>query len=550
MSLFNSDTANNSIDLKPLSYYTILDDIQRYKQSGGASSDAFNFFDSPAHKYYKIFFYFGSKSEVNPFNINDNNFELSGLLAPTWNYENEFLDNIQPKSIKGNVNVKGYNNITTDGKKWYTSENSILNNIVDNNVSKYYWFNSAYAYLKLNGEDVYAERLKNFIELLSNININSPWYFSSVTGINEALTRKTISEGKPEFSERRKISISCLPDAFDNRISNLLDLYRSCVWDWKNKREVIPANLRKFDMAIYIFEAPDQSWHKTDQTRLEELGSSWASALETSLESAGFDSFAEKLRDESNNYVTINTDKLMHNKKDDIKTFAPSFKLIEFHDCEFDYNNASTAWATLDNKTGVTPNFNIDITFGDCYELTYNEFLMEEFGDVMKNSSEAWKTAQTELLSNRLSESSYTDKIIDGALGRINNAALSIVKRLAFGNLFGFSLTNLATNISSAIQNPMVAYDIAKDFIIDKINDSKQTNGTVGSNLRDSNKIDNKPTNTNIVLSSNIFEDNLKQTDSNSQSTNKSSLNGVSLFEAYTKSKAKSATNSNKLGNL
>lgn len=524
MSIFNNDTPNNSIDLKPLSYHTILNDIQRYKQSGGANSDAFNFFDSPSHKYYKIFFYFGSKSEVNPFNINDNNFELSGLLAPTWNYENEFLDNIQPKSIKGNINIKGYNNITINGKSSQTIESNYSNNITNNDVSKYYWFNSAYAYLKLNGEDAYAERLKNFIELLSNININSPWYFSSVTGIGEALTRKTISEGKPEFSERKKISISCLPDAFDNRISNLLDLYRSCVWDWKNKREVIPANLRKFDMAIYIFEAPDQSWHKTDQTTLQELGSSWVSALETSLDSAGFDSFAKKLRDESNNYVTINTDKLMHNNKDDIKTFTPSFKLIEFHDCEFDYNSASTAWGTLDNKIGVTPNFTIDITFGDCYELTYNEFLMEEFGDVMKISSEAWKASQTNLLSNRLSESSFTDKLTDGALSRINNAALSTVKQMAFGNLFDLSLTNLASNINNAIQNPMVAYDITKNYVID-----------------------NKTTKTNNVLNSNIFEDNLKQTNSNSS---KSSIIGESLFEAYTKSKVKSTTKINKIGNL
>jgi hypothetical protein len=74
--------------------------------------------------------------------------------------------------------------------------------------------------------------------------------------LDTALERKIITETDFKLEDRKSIVIKCLPDAYDNRIGTLLDLYRSICYSYTNKKEIVPANLRKFDMGIYIFNTP------------------------------------------------------------------------------------------------------------------------------------------------------------------------------------------------------------------------------------------------------------------------------------------------------
>ena len=114
-----------------------------------------------------------------------------------------------------------------------------------------------------------AELLVEFVNLLSNINSESPWYFDEISGLEAALERKSLTERDFKFEEQRqKISIKCKPDSFDDRIATLLDLYRSITYSWALKREVIPSNLRKFDMGIYIFSDPIIPIHNSPEKRL------------------------------------------------------------------------------------------------------------------------------------------------------------------------------------------------------------------------------------------------------------------------------------------
>lgn len=266
-----------------LPYHMLLDDIKNFKQSGTShgGDENFNAFDTPSNKYFKIMFYFGSDSE-----FNDNTQATgSGLLAPTWEEYNSGGDD------------------------------------------KFYNYNSAWAYLKLNDENERAEKLEQFVTLLSDISSKSPWYFSSVGGLGDALDRKVAESGKLEM-ETKKLNITCLPDAYDGRIGTLLELYRDVTWSWVHKKEIIPANLRKFDMAIYIFEMPD---HK------------------------------------------------VYGKDD----YTPSYKMIEFHDCEFNFNSIKSAWSEINNVDGIQPKYTIDISYGDCYEISYNNIMMRTIGDVI-----------------------------------------------------------------------------------------------------------------------------------------------------------------------
>jgi hypothetical protein len=279
-----------------LSYSNILNDIKNFRKSGttyGTIGDDFNKFDTPTHKYFKILFYFGSTSEFYDTDAS------SGLLAPTW-------------------------------------EDFVTSNGTSTGKNDYYNYNSAWAFLKMNNEEERAEKLQKFITLLSDISTYSPWYFNTIEGISEAFDRKVAETGKLDLNESKKLTIGCVTDAFDNRISTLLDLYRDVTWSWIQKKEIIPANLRKFDMAVYIFETPSHKWHKNSDI----IGS-------------------------------------------DNSSFTVSYKMLEFHDCEFGYNSIKSGFGELNNAEGFAPKFKIEISYGDCYEISYNDIMMRTIGDVI-----------------------------------------------------------------------------------------------------------------------------------------------------------------------
>lgn len=360
-----------------LSYYNILEDIKRYKRSGtayGTAGDDFNKFDTPSHKYFKILFYFGSTPE---FYATESG---SGLLAPTW-----------------------LNNINSD----------------------YYNYNSAWAFLKMNNEEERAEKLEHFITLLSNINTYSPWYFQTVGGITEALERKVAEDGKLDLSEPKKLSIGCLGDAFDNRITTLLELYRDITWSWPMKREVLPSNLRKFDMAIYIFETPTNYMHN----EADVLGS-------------------------DNGYKI-------------------SYKMIEFHDCEFNYNSLKSGWGELSNAEGFNPKYTIDISYNDCYEISYNDIMMRKIGDViltdlLNSSSDSDYISHSQkddtnnsiLFDYRSNRNSFGDGFLMTAAkqvaGHFTKDIKSLFTKAILGNLHTFSLTQLGTQLSEAAKGNLI----------------------------------------------------------------------------------------------
>lgn len=327
-----------------LSYTNILNDRKNYLKSGTHFGDNFNVLDTPSQKYFKILFYFGSKPEF--YSPSDH----SGLLAPTWEIYNR----------KNEIEARANDSSLSAEER--TQMRELANAL---STMQYYNFNSAWSFLKLNGENERAEKLEHFVTLLSDISSKSPWYFSSISGVQEALERKFTEDGKLDMTERKKITISCLPDSFDNRIGTLLELYRDTTWSWTHKKEIIPANLRKFDMAIYIFETPEYNWH--------------------------------------NNSLMDTNDKSM---------FNVGYKMIEFHDCEFNYNSVKSAWTTLDNQTGVQPTYQIDINYNDCYEVSYNDVMMRTIGDVILIDLVNDSLNDNDYISNaQVDEKSFVDEL-------------------------------------------------------------------------------------------------------------------------------------------
>lgn len=207
--------------------------------------------------------------------------------------------------------------------------------------------NSAARYIALNSskdmqskERVYA--LEKFANLLSFINSNAPWTFKSINNLNEA--EKPVLK---DFSKDREIEIKCNPDAIDLRLTTLFDLYKFVAYDVINGREILPDNLRKFDMTVVIFESPLKYYH------------------------SGMYGKSQVIRYKSANNM----------QKDGYENMM-SCKIYTFINCEFDIDSLSSL--TPGEVSNETPfqigNGSIKIKYGRCYTHTMNEFFGMMFG--------------------------------------------------------------------------------------------------------------------------------------------------------------------------
>lgn len=380
-----------------LSYASVLKNRTDYRTSGTKNGSEFNILDTPSLKYFKILFYFGDKTSRSNVDGNSN-----GLLHPTWEIFKAKWNTIQ------------------EGNKV-----RIEHNFQDLANLHYYDYNSAWSYLKMNDENERAEKLEHFVTLLSNINSESPWYFSSISGLDSALERKVATDGKLDMSEVKRIQIKCLPDALDDRIGTLLSLYRDIVWSWSMKKEILPVNLRKFDMAVYIFETPTKYIHKD------------VDIIDGSSE------------------------------------FKPSYKMIEFHNCEIDYNSIKTGYSEISNQTGVQPTYTIDIMYDDCYEVAYNSIMMRTIGDVILTDTNQVclvggdpnngivSVAQEDDIKQQVEWNSRLNEpntnFAEQLVGAAKNAVHSLVKRAILGNIYTVSLTQVASELKSAADGNVIA---------------------------------------------------------------------------------------------
>ena len=306
-----------------LSYKQLLLDKIKFQRSGTTHGSAFNNFDYPGAQFFRLLFHF-----YNDPRNGEAERQGSGLLHPTWQMGGA-------KGLAGWDTQKKNPKRAPELKAWR--------------------FNSAYSYLIANDEMERAIYLKQFISLLSNINSESPWYFKSVKGLDAVIERKQFMEDF-QFKERGHITIECIPDSADQRIGTLMDLYRAAAYSWVNKREVIPTNLRKFDMSIVVFEVPIAGLHMPTSDKLELsdlLGNISALAAETDV-----------------NFATMNPFRQ--------GPMIASYKVYELHNCEFDYNSTTAAGTDMLNDEPFNPTYNIGIFFDDMYEVRHNEFLSPE----------------------------------------------------------------------------------------------------------------------------------------------------------------------------
>ena len=236
----------------------------------------------------------------------DANTDQTLLDVPAWGYKDFINERVSFQ--------KGLDSIATQPAWLYfklffkfDSSYGLLGGIMkSSDGSKFAANNTAIQYLTRNwyklNDNMGARRksLVKFVRSLSYISSYAPWFFKSVKDVNNALNMNL-----DNLTAEKSIEIECSEEATDLRLLTLMDFYKYAAYDAINQKEILPENLRKFDLDIVVFQSPIRY-------------------LQTST---------RDLKGRKTVYKNLNSANM---------TDRMSFKLFSFQGCEIDYSTLNT----------------------------------------------------------------------------------------------------------------------------------------------------------------------------------------------------------------
>ena len=291
----------------------------------------------------------------------DNQFEYdgSGIIASRDANTDQTLLDIPAWGYKDFINErvsfqKGLDSIATQPAWLYfklffkfDSSYGLLGGIMrSSDGNKFAANNTAIQYLTRNwgksNDNMGARRksLIKFVRSLSYISSYAPWFFKSVKDVNNALNMNLNN-----LTAEKSIEIECSEEATDLRLLTLMDFYKYAAYDAINQKEILPENLRKFDLDVVVFQSPIRY-------------------LQTST---------RDLKGRKTVYKNLNASNM---------TDRMSFKLFSFQGCEIDYSTLNTMLPqTFSNQAPFQSSPTFKIKYDRVYQHNQNEFAKVLFGD-------------------------------------------------------------------------------------------------------------------------------------------------------------------------
>ena len=283
---------------------------------------------------------------------------------------------------------------------------------VDNNSFSQFSTNTAIKYLMYSSigrphrsDDIPGRMLAlfKFGNLLSYISNYSPWFFKSIKNLSSA----DVYPLTEIQNDKNTIEIELNPDAVDMRVTTLFDLYRYACYDRIKMKEIIPENLRKFDMDVMVFHVPLKYYN---------------TAISSKSLKKKFD--YKKLSDNMAN--------------------MPSFKMYSFLGCEFDLESLGSLMPDIKNdKPGMIGETSIKINYTQVHTHTMNDWYRIMFGtdgfyyNANKENTNLSEVALIEAAEknsgNNTDQSTLYDKSDDEQYQRLN-AKQAILDHLLYYN--------------------------------------------------------------------------------------------------------------------
>ncbi len=373
----------------------------------------------------------------------DANTDQTLLDVPAWGYKDFINERVSFQ--------KGLDSIATQPAWLYfklffkfDSSYGLLGGIMrSSDGNKFAANNTAIQYLTRNWyklNDNMSARIKSlvkFVRSLSYISSYAPWFFKSVKDVNNALNMNLNN-----LTAEKSIEIECSEEATDLRLLTLMDFYKYAAYDAINQKEILPENLRKFDLDIVVFQSPIRY-------------------LQTST---------RDLKGRTTLYKNLNSANM---------TDRMSFKLFSFQGCEIDYSTLNTMLPqTFSNQAPFQSTPTFKIKYDRVYQHNQNEFAKVLFGDSgflwSQNEATSPETINAEsddhenkrhkmmqyAIDNKYyyNPSSQTYKtLVDASESTISAAMMLIDGSAGLGNLYG-EAASIGSTFKSIGKNAKKAY--------------------------------------------------------------------------------------------
>lgn len=285
--------------------------------------------------------------------------------------------------------------------------------------------NSAINYLIRINRRKESGYLEEFREQLLYIQKNKPWYFQSISGLNELMFLPS-GENPSRREKDKKLTIETL-ESFDMQMHFLADLYNKSVYDMVNKKYLLPKNMQQFNCKVIVTEIrdlfevvetlnsdvddkigildneKDQSY-KSYLTDLRNDKGSWLNKIESDkldltsnvYEDSDNDNVAlsSKFNEMDKARETVNSRKRNKTKLQTLQEKL-TYKIFELYYCKFDFNkfpsfeNLSVAAMPEQSKMGfdIIPGLNFTTT-----QYGFLEWVVSEYNKNFKTSNSKYIT--------------------------------------------------------------------------------------------------------------------------------------------------------------
>lgn len=374
----------------------------------------------------------------------DANTDQTLLDVPAWGYKDFINERVSFQ--------KGLDSIATQPAwlyfklffKFDTSYGLLGGIMQSSDGSKFAANNTAIQYLTRNSNktnDNMEGRIKSlikFVRSLSYISSNAPWFFKSVKDVNNALNMNL-----DNLTAEKSIEIECSEEATDLRLLTLMDFYKYAAYDAINQKEILPENLRKFDLDVVVFQSPIRY-------------------LQTST---------RDLKGRTTVYKNLNSANM---------TDRMSFKLFSFQGCEIDYSTLNTMLPqTFSNQAPFQSSPTFKIKYDRVYQHNQNEFAKVLFGDsgflwsqngidnmdeIVNKESDDHENNRRKMMQYAIDNKYYYNPasqtyktLVDASESTISAAMMLIDGSAGLGNLYG-KAASIGSTFKSVGKNANKAY--------------------------------------------------------------------------------------------
>lgn len=296
---------------------------------------------------------------------------------------------------------------------------------------------TAMDYLKRCGEFKRMRYLNAFINSLHSINYKMPWYWQSIEGLNEAWKLNNMSDPYVGGDESN-IKITTL-ESIDLIMTKCIDLYKHAVYDWRNKRVIIPENLRKFTLYIHVQEIRK---FQLDALFMDKIGEGLPTVpgeeglSNTSLAGKFSDATSDLNKDISDRSNKVNDFFSLPENEDAKYINAAGAKVIfEFSYCEFNPDESSEIFSTLNMNSAEAAE----------QSISFNYESVNRYGEYPELQAELESSGNQDSWKNKLIVKSK--QVAANAVQDAASYAKGKIGSLILGNVHGFS----AGSIESAM---------------------------------------------------------------------------------------------------